>query len=118
MSAQTTVTHPPSEVAGLPVMLTPQQARCLLGCSIETIYVQTRNYIERIKAFEERTGERMPHDWAGALPRENEIAAVRLTEPSVGSDGRRRGGAVRIYRDLLLWKLYGVRDYGCGGDAA
>ena len=118
MSTQTTVTHPPSEVAGLLVMLTPQQARCLLGCSIEIIYVQTRTYIERIKAFEERTGRRMPHDCAGALPRENEIAAVRLTEPSIGSDGRRRGGAVLLYRDLLLWKLYGVRDYGFVGEAA
>lgn len=96
-------------------LLRPRQAMELAAMKPSEFYAQTRNYLARIEALEAKTGRRVDPDSEEALPRANEIAAVRLSEPTIGRDGRSHGGVVRIYRALLLWKL---RLSDGGGEAA
>ena len=104
----------PSELTDLPLMLRPREAAPLLGVSIGQVYQMARDYTARVEAIEAKTGQRPAYGSPDFLPRENEIAAIRIASPHLVRDGKPRGGAVRIYRDPLLEKVWGIR----GGEAA
>jgi len=100
------------EVADLGPMLSIILTAHFVGVTQSTVAHGLRRYVARIEAIERKTGERVEHDSDEALPRDNEFAGRYMSERILSTDGRRHGGAPRIYRDLLLWKVYGVRDYG------
>lgn len=100
------------ELSDLPPNISPRTVAEFLGYSMPTVWAQCRNYTARADAFVASHGHPWAHDSQDALPRDGEIPARYIIRPHTDPDGMVRGGRLRVYRDLLLWQHYGVRDYG------
>ena len=100
------------EICDLPPNIKPTVVAEFLGYSLTRVYGGIRNYTARMEALEAKLGHPVDHDSDDALPCAGEIPGRYLMQPALCSDGKYHGGSIRVYRDLLLWMLYGQRDYG------
>ena len=103
-------------IADLPDMIKPSDIARVGDYAPCSVYSQCRHYTSRAEAYRRQHGRPWAHESDEALPLDNELPAVYLIPPHMDKLGNPRGGRLRIYRDLLLYKWYGVRDYGFRSD--